>query len=161
MSDPLLSIGTGAVSDADSWLSSFDAALKIVRWGESWGDRVAEEMRKQAPYRESESANEGEEDSEHLRDSIAFGGSHPLGAGAQMTWTSDVAWARYVVEGTEPHEIHAVVAKALHWEGPNGSQFAVSVMHPGTDPNPFPLRAFEKLTPQLLESLALLFEEDE
>lgn len=159
MSDPLLSIGMGGLSDADSWLGSFDAAVKIVRWGQSWGARVAEEMAKEAPYRESEDGDE--QQSEHLRDSIAFAGAHPVGAGAQMTWTSNVGWAAYVVEGTEAHEIHAAVAKALHWQGEDGDQYAVSVMHPGTKPNPFPLRAFQKLEAELLESLAVLFEEEE
>lgn len=157
MADPLLSIGMGALSQATDFLSSFDAAVRIAEWGESWGDRMAQEMRKEAPYREAE---DGEEGSEHLRDSIVFAGVKPQGAGATMTWTSDVGWAGFVVEGTDAHEIHAKVAKALHWQGPDGSQFAVSVMHPGTAPNPFPLRAFEKLAPEMIESLAALFEEE-
>lgn len=163
MSDQLLSIGLGGLSKAHDWASSFDAAVKIVRWGESWGDRVTEAMRDEAPYREGD--GEGGDGGEHLRDSIAFAGARPVGAGAQMSWTSDVDWAEYVVDGTEAHEIHAVVAKALRWlnygHAPGALVFAKSVMHPGTAPNPFPLRAIEKLAPAMVESLAVLFADEE
>ena len=159
MADPLLSLGMAGESDAASWLESFDAAARLVRWGSSWGERMAEEMRREAPYRESE--DEGsDKDSEHLRDSIAFAGARPSAGGVEMTWTSDVAWAQFVIEGTGAHEIHATVAKALHWKSPEGEHFAVSVMHPGTKANPFPLRAVERLAPEMAESLAMLFEEE-
>lgn len=157
MPEPLLSIGMGSLSGARDRVEAFEAVARLAGWAESWGVRMRDEMRKEAPYRDDA---DGDASGEHLRDSIAYAGAHPSASGVSMAWTSDVPYASFVVDGTEPHEIHAVVAKALHWRGPEGDQFAVSVMHPGTQPNPFPLRAFEHLAPELAESLAALFEKE-
>ncbi|GAC1326389.1 MAG: hypothetical protein NVSMB2_25470 [Chloroflexota bacterium] len=48
---------------------------------------------------------------------------------------SDLDYAKYVVEGTRPHDIYPRDKQALFWEGamhPVGH-----VHHPGTKPNPF------------------------
>jgi hypothetical protein len=52
---------------------------------------------------------------------------------------NDTPYAEYVVEGTRPHEIRAVNARALsfYWPKAGTVVHAKSVQHPGTTPNPF------------------------
>ena len=65
---------------------------------------------------------------------------------ATITFTAEVPYADYVVDGTAPHLIQPRSAQALHWTGPNGSVFAKVVHHPGTRANDFPSRALAPLT---------------
>lgn len=52
--------------------------------------------------------------------------------------------AAYVTRGTRPHEIAPVYASALHFIGSGGEDvFTQHVNHPGTDPNPFHITAWE------------------
>lgn len=53
--------------------------------------------------------------------------------------SNDTGYARYVVEGTGPHEIRAVEARSLafYWPRAGRMVFAKSVQHPGTAPNRF------------------------
>lgn len=55
------------------------------------------------------------------------------------TISNNTAYARYVTEGTAPHEIRAVNAKTLafYWPKAGRTVFPVSVQHPGTQPNLF------------------------
>lgn len=153
--DAFFGIGMIGNAGAAEELKAFDATELMAVWGRVWGDKLAEEMRTEAPYREDDGSGSGE----HLRDSIAFGGVEAGAGRISMTWTSDVPWAPFVVGGTEPHEIHARFARALHFLGSEGEVFARSVNHPGTEPDPFPLRALEHLLPEMTESFAALFEE--
>lgn len=51
-----------------------------------------------------------------------------------MIWIHNgVPYVMYLNDGTPPHVIVPVNAKALHWKGPNGEDvFAKRVNHPGT-----------------------------
>ena len=54
----------------------------------------------------------------------------------------------YVRDGTRPHEIRPVRAKALRFEGADGPiVFTMHVHHPGTRPNPYHLRVMDRLAP--------------
>jgi len=56
----------------------------------------------------------------------------------------------FVREGTEPHDIRPINAKALRWFGPGGVPiFAMLVHHPGNKPNPYHRRVLARLTPQI------------
>lgn len=59
-------------------------------------------------------------------------------------------YGEYVREGTEPHEIRPVKAKALRWFDAGGQPiFAMLVHHPGNKPNPYHHRTMAKLRPQV------------
>lgn len=51
----------------------------------------------------------------------------------------------YVRDGTPPHEIRARRGKALRFEAGGDVIFRVKVNHPGTKPNPYHVRVFERL----------------
>jgi len=78
----------------------------------------------------------------------------PTGGGYVITWTSE-SYARYVIDGTKPHMIVATNARALRFETANGVVFRRSVQHPGTKPNPYPTRAWERAQPAINAALAL------
>jgi hypothetical protein len=82
-----------------------------------------------------------------LRDSIRH--KQVNGSGLTVTFYTEVPYARYVLDGTRPHEIRPRTAKALHWKDAGGDVFAQVVNHPGTRPNKFPERAIKPLLPAL------------
>lgn len=57
------------------------------------------------------------------------------GRGLVAVIGSNVEYARYVEEGTEPHRIVPVRKKALHWKGAKHPVLAVN--HPGSRPYPY------------------------
>lgn len=57
---------------------------------------------------------------------------------------ADTPYASYVDGGTEPHEIVPRNAQALRWEDGEGAHFAKRVQHPGTQPDGFMGRAYQK-----------------
>lgn len=81
-----------------------------------------------------------------LRDSIRKKQINDPG-GVTLTFYTEVPYARYVLEGTRPHEIRPRVANALHWKDAGGDHFAQLVNHPGTRANDFPRRAITPLLP--------------
>lgn len=62
--------------------------------------------------------------------------------------------ARYVARGTRPHPIDAVTGSYLHffWIRENRWVTTPHVNHPGTQPNPFHIAAWEKVRPQVQQS---------
>lgn len=143
--DPLLAIG---MSGDSSKLDGFDAGAVMGEWAKIWARLVTAELVSEAPVGQDENAG-------RLRDSI---GEPAIEAGAgrvSMTWTSDAPYAGFVIEGTSPHPIYPVNVRALHWD----AIFAAHVDHPGTKPDPFPQRAIDRLLPEMVSSLAALFEE--
>lgn len=73
-------------------------------------------------------------------------GSWELNQLGRLTWRIHTA-VSYVVdlmEGTDPHEIRPVNAKALAFKIDGQTIFAKRVMHPGTPPNPFIDRAIAR-----------------
>ena len=69
-------------------------------------------------------------------------------------------YAKFVVEGTRPHKIYPVRAKALVFKAKSGELvFTRLVRHPGTKPNPFLTRAVDKAREQVDDIWAELFED--
>ena len=61
-----------------------------------------------------------------------------------------LGYGRYVIEGTRPHDIYPVRAKALAFVSSGGDLvFATHVAHPGTKPNPFNQRALTNALPEV------------
>jgi HK97 gp10 family phage protein len=70
-----------------------------------------------------------------------------------------VPYAKFVVEGTRPHEIRPVSANVLVFKSKSGDLvFTRLVRHPGTKPNPFLQRAVDKAREQIDDIWAELFE---
>lgn len=63
-------------------------------------------------------------------------------------------YLKYVIEGTKPHDIEPRSGRALHFEWNGHEVFFGRVHHPGTKPNNFPLRAWEKAAPLVLGAIA-------
>ena len=69
-------------------------------------------------------------------------------------------YAKFVVEGTRPHEIHPAGANILAFKAKGGDPvFTRLVRHPGTKPNPFMQRAVDKAREQIDDIWAELFED--
>jgi len=69
-------------------------------------------------------------------------------------------YAKFVVEGTRPHEIHPRGASVLVFKAKSGDLvFTRLVRHPGTKPNPFLTRAVDKARDQIDDIWAELFED--
>lgn len=59
-------------------------------------------------------------------------------------------YGEFVREGTKPHEIRPVKAKALRWFDQAGNPiFAMVVHHPGNKPNPYHRRVLRRLMPRV------------
>jgi hypothetical protein len=66
-------------------------------------------------------------------------------AGLDLQVVLGAPYARFVLEGTRPHTITARrPGGMLRFEGRGGPVFRRSVRHPGTRPNPFVQRAYER-----------------
>ena len=69
-------------------------------------------------------------------------------------------YAKFVVEGTRPHEIHPAGANVLVFKAKSGDLvFTRLVRHPGTKPNPFMQRAVDKAREQIDDIWSELFED--
>ncbi|WNZ30041.1 MAG: hypothetical protein IAX21_04095 [Candidatus Bathyarchaeota archaeon] len=69
-------------------------------------------------------------------------------------------YAKFVIEGTRPHEIHPAGANVLIFKAKSGDLvFTKLVQHPGTKPNPFLQRAVDKAREQIDDIWAELFED--
>ncbi|MDD4984189.1 MAG: hypothetical protein PHQ43_00170 [Dehalococcoidales bacterium] len=64
---------------------------------------------------------------------------------------SGAFYGYFVREGTAPHEIRPVRAKALRFQIGGQIVFARKVNHPGTAANPYHVRVYQRLKPQLDE----------
>jgi hypothetical protein len=67
------------------------------------------------------------------------------------------SYAKFVVEGTLPHEIRAVDGGVLSFMVAGKQAFTPIVHHPGTQPNPFLQNATEKARSQVEETFAELW----
>lgn len=69
--------------------------------------------------------------------------------------TSDVPYARFVLEGTRAHDIYPNQAQALHWMNQMGdSVFSKVVHHPGTRANDFPDRVWRGMREMVMAEMA-------
>jgi hypothetical protein len=145
VSDPFLAIGMAGEA---SKLNEFDATVAMAEWAKTWARLVTSELRDEAPVGQDDDAG-------RLRDSIGPPELELSPGRVAMTWSTDVEYAPFVIEGTQPHPIYPKNARALHWD----DVFALHVNHPGTQANPFPQRAIDRLLPEMTSSLAALFKE--
>jgi hypothetical protein len=135
---------TGA---AASPLSHFNWRVASSQWANQVESLVKDRLRQTAPVGQGPGAG-------RLKDSIKS--ERVLGAATVvLTFTANVPYAGYVLEGTGPHDIRPRNAQVLHWTGPSGPVFARLVHHPGTRPNPFPERAIRPLEPAIQAALRL------
>lgn len=128
-------------------LSHFNWRVAAIRWAEKVEPLVKDRLRQAAPVGKGPGAG-------RLKDSIRS--ERAAGAASVvLTFTANVPYAGFVLEGTGPHDIRPRNTQALHWTGPSGPMFARLVHHPGTRPNPFPERAIRPLEPAIQAALRL------
>ena len=98
------------------------------------GQIVTNALKAEAPVR-----------SGRLQNSIFYMRHTDFGASVELKWVSKLPYAHFVIHGAATHQTtYPVAARALHWNGPNGSVFAKSVgPHVTNKPNDFPRRAWE------------------
>ena len=65
-----------------------------------------------------------------------------------------VSYGIFVREGTKPHEIRPRDVKALHFFIGGREVFVMKVHHPGTKPNDYPQRAYEKVSGEIDNTVA-------
>ncbi|MBT8160991.1 MULTISPECIES: HK97 gp10 family phage protein [Arthrobacter] len=115
-------------------LAHFNWATRAAGWADHIGPIMRAELMKQAPKQ-----------SERLAKSIRYQRSL-LADGLKVKWTANTPYAKYVVEGTKPHDIVPKAARALHIMDAHGEAgFAAFAHHPGSKPNDFPKRAADAL----------------
>lgn len=88
-----------------------------------------------------------------FRDSLAI---RQYGGRGQITlaFVAEQPLAKFIIEGTAPHRIEPVTAKALRFFNSSGDVvFAKSVQHPGTKPNDFVGEAVQGTWSELIDIL--------
>lgn len=99
------------------------------------GDEVKQEARTRVGVSSPAARETRAGGSQHLRDTIVKRLVHGSG-GLAIHVGSEEDHAHLHHEGTRPHTIEPVRARALRFTGPGGTViFAVRVQHPGTRPN--------------------------
>lgn len=122
-----------------SWPNFLAIAGELSAGAQPLAEEVTELIRPYAPVGKSY----GDDGVEHgkLRDSLTGRGEGGAD-GLHLEVVSGEDSARYVLEGTAPHEIRPVNAKRLRfWVEGGDIVFAQVVHHPGTTANPFPEQA--------------------
>lgn len=115
----------------------------MADFADEWGPRLKEAIAEEAPVRTGQ-----------LRDSI-YNQRHISARSADILIKSNVPQARFVTQGTKPHDIYPVNARVLHWEDSFGDHFAMHVWHPGTKPNPFPQRGAATIKHELARAIQM------
>lgn len=92
--------------------------------------QIANQARADVPVLTGNLGRTIREDRQHVEPLYVSGG---VSAGG----IPPVDYARYVHDGTRPHRINAVRAKALHFYWQGREVFTKSVWHPGTRSRPF------------------------
>lgn len=124
----------------------FRWTVAAVTWSDEVGPMVRTELKHRAPVGKR-TPRPG-----RYRDSIRYSRRTLAGVGVKIDFTANTPYAPYVTDGTRPHEISAVAARALHWTDGSGGHFAKVVQHPGTKPNPFAREAVRHMEPVIRAS---------
>jgi len=136
---------------ADSPFARFSFMRGAVAWADEIGPVVREALKAEAPV--SKDTMDGRTGG-RLRDSIRYERETAAGT-VSAVFTANTPYAGYVLSGTLPHAISAVAARYLRYELPEGHYvFRRRVWHPGTQPDPFNVRAVTPLTVELRSSFA-------
>jgi len=143
---------TVSYSGGVSNLQAFNVQAALSKWASFAGPEGRAALKSKCPVDAAGGPGAG-----RMRDSITST-SDTFTGGMTITYTANVPYAKYVINGTAPHDIYPKAARALHWGGASGP-FASVVHHPGTRPNDFVERALVPLEPILQEELSLLIQE--
>jgi len=87
-----------------------------------------------------------------FRDSI-LGVVIPAGHTTEVQFFSSDPKAKWILEGTDPHEITSVRAKVLRFILGGEVLFRKGVQHPGTEPSDFVYRSFQELQPGFIHEM--------
>lgn len=107
-------------------------ARHLMVVGDMVKDRARQRVGVSSPAQRVTRAGGGQ----HLRDAIVKR-MVPAPSGVEVRVVAELPHARYHHDGTEPHTITPVRAKALRFTVGGRVVFAVRVQHPGTRANPF------------------------
>ena len=117
-------------------LGNFDMEIALDAWADEVRPLIVAALKAWAPV-----APTGD-DRGRLRDSIRSTAEFE-GETVTLTFTANVPYAGYVVDGTAAHDIRPSAKKALFW--PGAAHPVGIVHHPGTQPNHFAERAIMPL----------------
>ena len=140
------------------------AQAAIKRFGEKATGKLRKEVSRSVIRMQSDAKNNIAVDTGQARDSVR---TDLRESGLSGFVGSSVKHARYLEDGTKPHEIVPVRAKALSWKPRGGSVehlvavanvsgkrvFTMRVHHPGTKARPWLRPAFEKDRPKFLRAI--------
>jgi len=125
-----------------------------VKWADEVGPQIRSKLKEEAPV--GEGGRRG-----RLRDSIRYE-RRTHNPDVDMYFNAHTPYAKYVIDGTRPHEIYPKAARYLHFfqnvggasverfVGPRGSGArSAHVNHPGTRANKFNERAMDAMRPKI------------
>lgn len=139
------------VTGADgSPMGAFDMEIALDAWADEVRPLIVAALKAWAPV-----AANGD-DRGRLRNSISST-AEIAGETVTLTFTADVPYAGYVVDGTAAHDIRPSTKKALFW--PGAAHPVGLVHHPGTRPNNFAERAIVPLLSAIQARLAAALED--
>lgn len=118
----------------DQLLSSPDGP--VVRHAMKLGDQVKDRARQRVGVSRTPQRTTRSGGAQHLRDTIVKR-LYPSGQGVEVRVIAEAPHAIHHHDGTDPHVIEPVRAKALRFVSGGAVVFAVRVQHPGTKANPF------------------------
>lgn len=143
----LLSRGTGN----EAW------AAGVRRWSHVAGPVVRDAMKAKAPVSPKIGKYKG---SGAFRNSIQYQSklTPPI---ARLEFGSPLFYAKFIRDGTRPHEIKARNRPTLAFQTFDGGpwSFPKVVQHPGTRPNEFARRAIRPTLPELREAFSTIMSE--
>lgn len=130
-----------------------------ARWSAVAAPLAREAIRKEAPVSKTHGPGGKVRKGGAFKASIADRSSSGAGM-ARVEIGSTAAYAKFLVEGTRPHEIRARNAAALHfWVSGGTEMWRRTVRHPGTRPNPFVQKAMKPALPAIRTSFAEIMRE--
>jgi hypothetical protein len=121
----------------DSPLGSFDMEVALDAWAQEVGPVIVAALKAWAPV-----ALDGVPGRGALQNSIKST-TEAAGESVTLTFTANVSYAGFVVDGTAAHDIRPSTKRALFW--PGAPHPVGLVHHPGTRPNAFAERAITPL----------------
>jgi hypothetical protein len=126
------------VTGADgSQFANLDMEVALDAWAEEIGPVIVAALKAWAPVAPGDVAGSG-----RLRNSIKSE-TETAGETVTLTFTANVPYAGFVVDGTAAHDIRPNAKRALFW--PGAAHPVGIVHHPGTRPNSFAERAITPL----------------
>jgi hypothetical protein len=120
---------------------AFAVRKAVIEWADETGEKVRDALKAETPVRTG-----------RMRGSERYSRT-TAGETTRLEFTANTPYAGYVINGTRPHEIRPVAARALRWIDASGVHFAKVVHHPGTKPNNFPDRVKAELKDEIIASL--------